>query len=42
MGVLTLAASKGTQLSIEVEGMDDNQAIEDLIELINNRFGEEE
>jgi phosphocarrier protein HPr len=42
MGVLTLAASKGTQLSIEVEGMDENQAIEDLIELINNRFGEEE
>jgi len=36
------AASKGTPLSIEAEGMDENQAIEDMIELINNRFGEEE
>ncbi len=42
MGVLTLAASKGTQLSIEAKGIDENQAIEDITELINNRFGEEE
>jgi len=42
MGVLTLAASKGTQLTIEADGNDENEAIEDIINLINARFGEEE
>ena len=42
MGVLTLAASKGTKLIIEAEGKDENEAIEDITELITSRFGEEE
>ena len=42
MGVLTLAASRGTQLNIEAKGKDENEAIEGIIELINSRFGEEE
>jgi phosphocarrier protein len=42
MGVLTLAASKGTQLTIEAEGMDEGEAIEDIVKLINARFGEDE
>jgi phosphocarrier protein HPr len=42
MGVLTLAASKGTKLTIEAEGKDENEAIEDITELIISRFGEEE
>jgi phosphocarrier protein len=42
MGVLTLAASKGTKLTIEAEGMDEGEAIEDIVKLINARFGEDE
>ncbi len=42
MGVLTLAASKGTDLIIETDGRDKKEAIESIIELIKNRFGEDE
>ena len=42
MGVLTLAASTGTELTIETEGDDEQQAFDAVIELIHNRFGEEE
>jgi len=42
MGVLTLAASKGTDLIIETDGSDKKEAIESIIELIKNRFGEDE
>lgn len=42
MGVMMLAASKGVELGLEIEG-DDEQACHDaLVELINNRFGEDE
>ena len=37
-----LAAATGTELVIEAEGADENQALEAVIELINNRFGEDE
>jgi len=42
MGVLTLAASKGTELTIEAEGPDESNAIEEIAALVNDRFGEEE
>jgi phosphocarrier protein len=42
MGVLTLAASKGTDLIIETDGTDKKEAIESIIKLIKNRFGEDE
>jgi phosphocarrier protein len=42
MGVLTLAASKGTKLTIEAEGSDESNAIEEIATLVNDRFGEEE
>lgn len=42
MGVLTLAASPGTELVIEASGNDEEQAIEAISRLILNRFGEEE
>ena len=42
MGVLTLAASRGTQLTIKTDGEDENSAMADLQNLINGRFGEEE
>lgn len=42
MGVMMLAASKGVKLELEFDG-DDEQACRDaLVELINNRFGENE
>lgn len=42
MGVLTLAASPGTELVIEASGDDEEQAIEAIARLILNRFGEGE
>ena len=41
MGVMMLAASKGTQITIQVEGPDEESALTALKELILNRFGEE-
>ena len=41
MGVMMLAAAKGSQLKIMVEGPDEQEAIEKLCELITNRFDEE-
>ena len=42
MGVLTLAAATGTELTIEAEGNDEQLAVSALVQLINNRFGEEQ
>ncbi len=42
MGVLTLAANRGTELKIEVDGDDENEAIQSITSLIENRFGEDE
>jgi phosphocarrier protein len=40
MGVMMLAAAKGTVLTIRAHGNDEAQAIEALTELVANRFGE--
>ena len=42
MGVMMLAASQGTTLTLQVNGPDEEQASKELIDLINNRFGEDE
>ncbi|MBU2966128.1 HPr family phosphocarrier protein [Amphritea sp. 2_MG-2023] len=42
MSVMMLAASKGTELSISTNGEDEQQAMDAIITLINNRFDEEE
>lgn len=42
MGVMMLAAGRGTKLTIIASGADEASAVQDLEELINNRFGEEE
>lgn len=42
MGVMMLAASKGTELSLEVEGSDEETCSQAIIDLINNKFDEEE
>lgn len=42
MGVLTLAAATGTELVIEAEGSDEQQAVAAVTDLIRERFGEDE
>jgi phosphocarrier protein len=42
MGVLTLAAAIGTDLVIEADGPDEQQALDALLALFNDRFGEDE
>jgi phosphocarrier protein len=40
MGVMMLAAAKGTTISIETIGEDEAEAMEALLALINDYFGE--
>ncbi len=42
MGVMMLAASKGTELTLEVSGEDEKQCSQAIIALINNKFDEDE
>ena len=42
MGVMMLAAGKGTELDLIVEGRDAEAAMDELVGLIENRFGESE
>jgi phosphocarrier protein HPr len=42
MGVMMLAASKGSKITLEAEGKDEKAAMDALIELISQRFGEPE
>lgn len=41
MGILMLAASKGSKITLKVNGKDASQAIQTLGRLIENKFGEE-
>lgn len=41
MGVLMLAAPKGTDLLLSVSGEDEKQATQSLVALIEDRFGED-
>lgn len=41
MGLMMLAASKGTTIKVSASGNDAKKAITALTDLINNRFGEE-
>jgi phosphocarrier protein len=42
MGVMMLAASRGTTLHLEVTGADEAEAMTALVELIEDKFGEGE
>ncbi|MDR1661705.1 MAG: HPr family phosphocarrier protein [Azoarcus sp.] len=42
MGLMMLAATRGTVIAIETEGEDAQEALARIVELIANRFGEEE
>ena len=41
MGILMLAAACGTELKLQTEGPDEEQALEKMVEIFNNGFGEE-
>ena len=41
MGVMMLAAAKGSVITLETEGEDEVAAMEALVELISSGFGEE-
>jgi len=42
MGVMMLAASKGVELELEIDGNDEQDCQQAIVDLINNRFGEDE
>lgn len=42
MGVMMLAASKGSTIDIETDGPDEEEAMEALVRLIADKFGEAE
>ena len=42
MGVMMLAASKGVELELEIDGSDEMACRDALVDLINDRFGESE
>ena len=42
MGVMMLAAAKGTQLTLHISGQDEKAALNQLNELVNGKFGENE
>jgi phosphocarrier protein len=41
MGIMMLAASKGTIVGLTVDGADESEALQSIGELITNGFGEE-
>ena len=41
LGILMLAASQGTRLTISIDGKDEDQADKAIRELFENKFGEE-
>ncbi|MBS4099158.1 MAG: HPr family phosphocarrier protein [Sulfuricella sp.] len=42
MGVMMLAASKGTSVNLEISGDDEAQAMQSIADLFNDKFGEGE
>jgi phosphocarrier protein HPr len=41
MGILMLAASRGTKITLKIEGKDEGEALRVLGQLIDNKFNEE-
>lgn len=41
MGIMMLAAAKGTELFLRASGPDETEALESLARLVNDKFGEE-
>jgi len=42
MSIMMLAASQGTELHLVVDGKDESEAIDSIVSLIEDLFGEEE
>ncbi len=42
LGLLTLAATRGTTVAVRADGMDEESAIQELVTLFNSKFGEPE
>ena len=40
IGVLSLGIGKGDQVNLKIDGSDEKEAMEALVEIIENRFGE--
>ena len=40
LGILTLAATKGTPLNVRADGSDEEAAVRAIVELFANKFGE--
>ncbi|HCX65075.1 MAG TPA: phosphocarrier protein HPr [Eubacteriaceae bacterium] len=41
MGIMAGGISKGTQLTVEADGEDEQEAVDALVALIDSKFGEE-
>ncbi len=41
LGVMMLAAERGAELIVRAEGADETQALAALVQVVNNKFGEE-
>jgi len=41
MGVMSLAISQGTEITISAQGEDEKEAVSNLVDLIESKFGEE-
>ena len=41
LGLMTLELSKGSTISIQADGVDEEKAVDSLIQLVENKFGEE-
>jgi phosphocarrier protein len=41
MGVLTLAAEQGSQITVRAEGPDADKAVDAIEKLVNDKFGED-
>jgi len=42
MGVMMLAAGRGSKVGIEIEGSDADAALQAIVQLIDGKFGEDE
>lgn len=41
LGVMMLAAEMGAHLTLKADGKDEREALEALVKVVNNKFGEE-
>jgi phosphotransferase system HPr (HPr) family protein len=41
LGVMMLAAEMGAQITLRADGKDEKEALEALVQVVNNKFGEE-